>query len=120
MKNSFNPRMREGDEVNTEWSQASYEAWCRENAAQFITFPEKRVVDLYKVVRSVIENDFSPVEKKAAVLHWYKGLSVAAAAEKDQNQNDDPAATIVAAVVMIAAHVVSPPICAILCWARGG
>ena len=83
MKNNLNPRMREGDDVNTEWSQASYEAWCRENAAQFISFPEKRVVDLYKVVRSVIENDFSPVEQRAAVLHWYKGLSVAAAAEKE-------------------------------------
>ena len=45
--------------------------------------PEKRVVDLYKVVRSVIENDFSPVEKRAAVLHWYRGLSVAAAAEME-------------------------------------
>lgn len=83
MKNSFNPRMREGDEVNTEWSQFSYEAWCRENAAQFVSYPEKRVVDLYEVVRSVIEKDFSPVEQRAAVLHWYKGLSVAKAAEKE-------------------------------------
>ena len=84
MKNNSNPRMREGDDVNTEWSQASYEAWCRENAAEYITYPEKRVVDLYRVVRSVIENDFSPVEQRAAVLHWYKGLSVAAAAERKE------------------------------------
>ncbi|MBQ2813163.1 MAG: sigma-70 region 4 domain-containing protein [Clostridia bacterium] len=84
MKNSScNPRMRQGDDVSTEWSQASYEAWCRKNAAEFISFPEKRVVDLYEVMRSVIKNDFSPVEQRAAVLHWYKGLSVAAAAKKE-------------------------------------
>ncbi len=84
MKNSnCNPRMREGDDVNTEWSQVSYEMWCRENAVDFISFPEKRVVDLYNVVRSVIENDFSTIEKRAAVLHWYKGLSVAAAAKQE-------------------------------------
>lgn len=75
--------MREGDDVNTEWSQASYEAWCRENAAEYVSFPEKRVVDLYGVVRSVIEKDFTPAEKRAAVLHWYRELSVAEAAEKE-------------------------------------
>lgn len=82
MKNSnFNSKLREGDSVQTEWSQISYDLWCREKAAEFITFPERRVIDLYKVVRSVIENDLSSVEQRAAKLHWYEGMSVAEAAK---------------------------------------
>ncbi len=82
MKNS-NSRLRDGDTVQTEWSQISYDLWCRESAAQFVSFPEKRIVDLYEVVRSVIADDLTPAEQAAVRLHWYNGLSVSDAARQE-------------------------------------
>ena len=88
MKSSnSNPRLREGDEVQTEWSKFSYDLWCREQAQEYLCVPGMKIVDLYEVVRSVIEKDFSPAEQFAAKLHWYEGLSVNQVAEQAQVSN---------------------------------
>lgn len=84
MKNSNGVSTLHDDGGNTqsEWSKISFDIWCREQAKEFVTVPGLRVVDLYKVVRSVIEQDLSSTERTAATMCWLEGKSAAAAAEK--------------------------------------
>ena len=76
--NSLSPslRVREGDTIETEWSQVSYDGWCREQAQQFVTTPGLKVVDIYAVVRSVIEKDLSQAEREITLLRRFNNLSV--------------------------------------------
>lgn len=69
--------LREEDEVQTEWSQVSYDLWCRDNATDYFTVPEVKAVNIYEVVNSVIDNDFTPAEQKIARLNWFENLSPA-------------------------------------------
>ncbi len=80
MKKSLPSKIREGDNVQTEWSAVSYDLWCRCRAQEFTVDPRLRIVDLYSVLHSVIEKDFTPAERDAAQLHWFNGMSVSAAA----------------------------------------
>lgn len=68
-------KLREGDTVETEWSQVSYDRWCRAKAGSTESLPGMRIVNLYEVVRSVIEQDLSPSERKVALMRWYDNMS---------------------------------------------
>lgn len=70
------------DSAQTEWSKISFDMWSREQAREFVTVPGLRVVDIYKVVQSVIDNDLSDTERTAARLCWFQGKSAAAAADE--------------------------------------
>ncbi len=76
MNNSTAPSIREGDTVNTEWSQISYNLWCAQKHIQLRTVPGMRIVNLYEVVDSVIENDLTDTERTAVQLHYFEGLSI--------------------------------------------
>lgn len=83
MKNKgFIAKLDVGETIENEWSQLSYDLWCRQQAQKCIVFPETRVVNLSELVRSVIENDLTQTEKSVTRLHWYDGLSVEKTAEK--------------------------------------
>ena len=58
--NSYSPALtlHEGDTVTTEWSKISYDRWCTESHAQYTVVPGMRLVNIYKIVDSVIANDF--------------------------------------------------------------
>ena len=67
--------LKEGDTVTTEWSKISYDRWCAESHAQYTVVPGMRLVNIYKIVDSVIENDLSETERKAVTLHYFEGRS---------------------------------------------
>ncbi|MBO5361279.1 MAG: hypothetical protein J6B25_10640 [Clostridia bacterium] len=71
-----NPSIREGDEITTEWSKISYDRWCADNHLSFRTVPGIRIISLYDVVDSVIENDLSETEKSAIMLHFFEGYTI--------------------------------------------
>lgn len=72
----------ESEIMQAELSRISFDLWNREQAKEFELVPGLRVVDLYKVVRSVIENDFSDSERSAALRCWFEGKSAADAAKE--------------------------------------
>ena len=82
MKNDKTARLKDGDEVQTEWSAVAYDLWRASMAQEYIPHDEMRVVNLYDVVNSVIEADFTPAEQAAARLHWFEGFSVNCTAKK--------------------------------------
>ncbi len=83
MKNTTsNPAVREGDEIATEWSKISYDRWCADNHLSFRTVPGVRIISIYDVVDSVIENDLSETEKSAILLHFFEGYSITHTAQK--------------------------------------
>lgn len=63
-----------------ELARLAFDLWSSEQAKEFETVPGLRVVNIYKVVRSVIENDLTEIEKTAAVCCLLDGRSAAAAA----------------------------------------
>lgn len=67
--------LREGDTVTTEWSKVSYDRWCAESHAQYTVVPGMRLVNIYEIVDSVIENDLSDTERTAVILHYFEGKS---------------------------------------------
>ncbi|MBQ3497911.1 MAG: sigma-70 region 4 domain-containing protein [Clostridia bacterium] len=67
--------LREGDTVTTEWSKVSYDRWCAESHAQYTAVPGMRLVNIYEIVDSVIENDLSDTERTAVILHHFEGKS---------------------------------------------
>ncbi len=69
-------KLRDSDEVRTEWSAVSYSLWCANQAQEYTVHEEMRVVNLYDIINSVISEDFTPAEQAAAELHWFEGLSV--------------------------------------------
>lgn len=73
--------IREGDTVATEWSQVSYDRWCAESHAQYTVVPGMRLVNIYEIVDSVIENDLSETERTAVILHYFEGRSKKRTAE---------------------------------------
>lgn len=81
-KSSANPSIREGDEIATEWSKISYDRWCADNHLSFRTVPGVRIISLYDVVDSVIENDLSETEKSAVMLHFFEGYTIKHTAHK--------------------------------------
>ena len=81
-KSSANPSIREGDEIATEWSKISYDRWCADNHLSFRTVPGVRIISLYDVVESVIENDLSETEKSAVMLHFFEGYTIKHTAHK--------------------------------------
>lgn len=70
-----NPAVNEGDCIENEWSQVSYELWCRKKDAAYTTVAGLRIVNLYEVVNSVIDNDLSEAERNAARMYYFDGLS---------------------------------------------
>ena len=81
-KSSANPSIREGDEIASEWSKISYDRWCADNHLSFRTVPGVRIISLYDVVESVIENDLSETEKSAVMLHFFEGYTIKHTAHK--------------------------------------
>lgn len=79
---SSNPSIREGDEIATEWSKISYDRWCADNHLSFRTVPGIRIISLYDVVDSVIENDLSETEKSAVMLHFFEGYTIKRTAQE--------------------------------------
>lgn len=71
-----NPSIREGDEIITEWSKVSYDRWCADNHLSYRKVPGVRIISLYDVVDSVIENDLSETEKSAIMLHFFEGYTI--------------------------------------------
>lgn len=69
------PSVRDGDTILTEWSQISYDRWCRAKDVAYITVKGTRIVNLYEVVNSIIDNDLTEPERIAAKLFYYEGLS---------------------------------------------
>lgn len=63
-----------------ELARLAFDLWSSEQAKEFETVPGLRVVNIYKVVRSVIENDLTEIEKTAAVCCLLDGRSAASAA----------------------------------------
>lgn len=82
MNNTSTPSIREGDSVNTEWSKISYDRWCAQQHVQLRTVPGMRIVNIYEVVDSVIENDLTDTEKSAVLLHYFEGLSINRTAQR--------------------------------------
>ncbi len=70
-----NPAVHEGDCIENEWSRISYDQWCRKKDAAYTTIAGLRIVNLYEVVNSVIENDLSNAEKTATRLYYFNGLT---------------------------------------------
>lgn len=64
------------------WQKISYELWSSKQSVQHLPSPDKRIVDLYAVVRSVINNDLSESEQLTLMLYWFDGLSVEETAQK--------------------------------------
>ena len=77
---SIDSRSLESDTQQSELSRLAFELWSSEQAKEFETVPGLRVVNLYKVVHSVIENDLSETERAAAVCCLLEGRSAAAVA----------------------------------------
>ncbi len=75
-RTTSNPSIREGDEIATEWSKISYDRWCADNHLSFRTVPGVRIISIYDVVNSVIENDLSEAERSAITLHFFEGYSI--------------------------------------------
>lgn len=75
-KAATNPSIREGDEIITEWSKVSYERWCAANHVSFRTVPGIRIISIYDVVDSVIENDLTETERSAVTLHFFEGYTI--------------------------------------------
>ena len=71
-----NPAIREGDTIMTEWSKISYERWCADNQVEYQAVPGTRIVNLYEVVDSIIENDLTEAEQTAAKLYYFEGFSI--------------------------------------------
>ena len=69
-------RIRAGDRIENEWSQAAYDSWCRELDRGFSLVPGVKAVDLYGVVRSVIETDLSCSEREVIQMRYYDRLPV--------------------------------------------
>ncbi len=69
------PAVREGDSIENEWSRISYDQWCRKKDSVCTTVAGLRVVNLYEVVNSVIENDLSDTEKTVTRLYYFEGLT---------------------------------------------
>lgn len=69
-------KIRAGDRIENEWSQVAYDSWCRELDRGFSLVPGVKAVDLYGVVRSVIENDLSPSEREVILMRYYDQLPV--------------------------------------------
>lgn len=82
MNNTSTPSIREGDSINTEWSKISYDRWCAQQHVQLRTVPGMRIVNIYEVVDSVIENDLTDTEKSAVQLHYFEGLSINRTAQR--------------------------------------
>ena len=72
---SDNPAVHEGDCIENEWSQVSYDRWCRRKDGACTTVAGLRIVNLYEVVNSVIENDLTDAERNAARLFYFDGLT---------------------------------------------
>ncbi len=70
-----NPAVREGDSIETEWSQVSYAQWCVRNDAEYVSVPGLKIVNLYDVINSVIESDLTENERTAVRLFYFEGLN---------------------------------------------
>ena len=79
---NLSPAVREGDSIQTEWSKISYERWCADRHASFRTVPGTKIVNLYEVVNSVIEQDLTETERTAVRLHFFDGLNKRETAQK--------------------------------------
>ena len=79
-------KIRAGDCIENEWSQAAYDSWCREQDKGFSLVPGVKAVDLYAVVRSVIETELSPAEQRVIRLHYYDRLSVGQIAQQSSTR----------------------------------
>ncbi len=82
MNEAKQARIRAGDDIENEWSQAAYDSWCREQDRGFSLVPGVKAVDLYAVVRSVIEKELSPAEQRVIRLRYYEGLTVSQIAQQ--------------------------------------
>ena len=69
-------RIRDGETIENDWSQAAYDSWCRELDRGFSLVPGVKAVDLYAVVRSVIETELNPVERNVIRMRYYDRLPV--------------------------------------------
>ncbi len=81
-ENDFDLAQFSDELIQAECSRISFNTWCAQQAADYVTVPGLRVVDIYKVVRSVVENDLTDVEKTAAIRCWFEGKSAAVAARE--------------------------------------
>ena len=79
-------RIREGDTIENDWSQVAYDRWCRERDRGYSLVPGVKAVDLYAVVRSVIEKALSPKERKVIQLHYYDRLPVSKIAQQSSTR----------------------------------
>lgn len=77
---SIDSRSYESETEQSELTRLAFDLWSSEQAREYETVPGLRVVNIYKVVRSVIENDLTEIEKTAAVCCLIDGRSAAAAA----------------------------------------
>ncbi|HBL40489.1 MAG TPA: hypothetical protein DDY98_02530 [Ruminococcaceae bacterium] len=69
-------KIREGDKIENEWSKVAYDSWCRELDKGFSIVSGVKAVDLYAVVRSVIEKDLSDCEREVVLKHYYDQIPV--------------------------------------------
>ena len=77
---SIDSRSYENETEQNELTRLAFDLWSSEQAKEFETVPGLRVVNIYKVVRSVIENDLTEIEKAVAVCCLLEGRSATAAA----------------------------------------
>lgn len=78
MKENTNPI----DSRDAALQKLSYELWKKNQCARYSISPEKRTVDIYAVVRSVIENDLSDSERFAVHCYWYEGRTISSIAQR--------------------------------------
>ena len=86
MNEAKQARIRAGDQIENEWSQAAYDSWCRELDRGFSLVPGVKAVDLYAVIRSVIEKELSPCEQEVIRKHYYDRLPVSTIAQQSSTR----------------------------------
>mgnify|MGYP003299467610 CR=1 FL=1 len=75
MQINTSPAIHEGDCIENEWSRISYEQWCRKKDAPYTVIKGTRIVNLYEVVNSVIEQDLTEAERTAVKLFYFENYS---------------------------------------------
>ncbi len=86
MSQTSEGKIRQGDQVENEWSKVAYDSWCRELDKGFSVVPGVKAVDLYAVVRSVIEKDLSDWEREVIRLHYYDRISAQQIAQQSNTR----------------------------------
>ena len=75
LNTSSNPAIHEGDCIENDWSRISYEQWCRKKDAPYTVIAGTRIVNLYDIVNSVIEQDLTETERTAVKLFYFENYT---------------------------------------------